>query len=79
MRKDAFFHLSFEKGGAKELEWGLVKGLYVNLTDIPYESLGYCKPKRHPRSFIQLNSDVETRGQTTYRVFLFILIVKSEI
>ena len=32
---DAIFHLSFEKGGAKELEWGLVKGLYVTQTDIP--------------------------------------------
>ena len=50
--EDAFFHLSFEKGGAKELEWGLIKGLYVNLTDIPYESLGYCDLKRHHSSAI---------------------------
>ena len=34
-----FFHLSFEKGGAKELEWGLVKGFDRARNDIPYESL----------------------------------------
>ena len=30
-----------ERKEPKELPVGLVKGLYVNLTDIPYESFGY--------------------------------------
>ena len=57
---------------------GVVKGLYVTLTDIPYDSLGYCKSKQHPRSLIKFNSDVETRGRTTHRVFLFIMKAKIE-
>ena len=31
--EDAFFHLSFEKGGAKELEWGV--GIGFDRTDMP--------------------------------------------
>ena len=36
------FATFFRRKWRKELEWGLVKSLYVNLTDIPYGSLGYC-------------------------------------
>ena len=46
-------------------------------TDIPYESLGYRDLKRHPRSIIEFNCDVETRGQQATACFFF--IVKSDI
>jgi hypothetical protein len=47
-----FFVLFLKEKNQKNFLWVLVKGLYVNLTDIPYESLGYRDLKRHPRSFI---------------------------
>ena len=46
-------------------------------TNIPYESLGYCKPKRHFQSVIEYKSDEETRGQQAPACFFF--IVKSDI
>ena len=40
-------------------------------------SLGYCKPKRHPRSVIKHKCEVQTRGRQATACFFF--IVKSDI
>ena len=45
--------------------------------DIPYDSLGYCKSKRHPRSVIKHKREVQTRGRQATACFFF--IVKSDI
>ena len=63
--------LFLKEKNQKNFLWVLVKGLYVICTDIPYDSLGYCKTKRHPRSVIKHKCEVQTRGRQASACFFF--------
>ena len=71
-----FFHLSFEKGGAKELEWGLVEGACVVVIPASIGVWDVCEGRD-----ITDGGFVKMRGRNTRTVppACFFFIVKSDI
>ena len=69
------FHLSFEKGGAKELEWGV--GIGFDRTDMPASIGVWATVRSASAPWEDITNARWKHADRTSRVFLF--IVKSEL